>query len=71
MMMTQAGLVIALNVTPVSIHEKVDHKDENGFAFFIFSCQLLLGSAGKSPSNAHDSLVMLRIAWWTESTSQC
>ena len=35
MMMTQAGLVIALRVTPMSIQEKVDHKDENGFVFYI------------------------------------
>ena len=71
MMMTQAGLVIALNVPPMSIQEKVDHKDENGFVFYIFTCQMLLGSAGDSPSNAYDSLVMLKIAWWDESTSQC
>ena len=44
MMMTQAGLVIALNVTPMRIQEKVDHKDENGFVFNIFTCQMLLAA---------------------------
>ena len=56
MMMTQAALVIALNVTPMSIQEKVDYKDENGFVFYIFTCQMLLGSAGDRTCNAYESL---------------